>query len=674
MDRLSSMMSWLQIPQRVFGGFSIVIALTIILAALFFSVLNGVHGGAQTLASANRASLNMVDLVVELQDYQTAIMNYILFQDERATQAAKVAIEKITEIPQRARAITASDSYSDKIAAIETAVAEYQTAFHDITEAIARRTELVAGTSALSADLSNTLQAVVDSGVNANNRSLVQSGLRAGQALQLTRVGTAQFLSNHDPNVANLIQENVAKIITELKPMRENAAELPRVQRFCNRIESELGDMRNAINSVLQEDRALAHAQDNSRHASAVLIEMVTALRSAFTQTQATAENHVFTVIDKMTTRSAIFATAIILVSSLLAWLIGATISRPLKRIAKIMGTLAKGDYSVDVPYRTYRDEIGGMADAVQVFKENAERISELSRESERMKTVAAQERTALLAQTVDRLDQTVAASLSQVSQSTSHMKTATATVVEKMGKAEASGAQIVQATADSLGNVESIAAATEELSSTIDEISHRISDCVRIAAATSDAANLASHTVENLAGQADRIGSIVRMIHGIADQTNLLALNATIEAARAGNAGRGFAVVAGEVKSLAAQTAQATEEITRQVQSIQSATGQAVDGIRIISRVAGQSREVATGIAAAIEEQSATTQDISRGAQHAADRIRNVAANIGLVVTCVTDANRSAYSLDQESAQIVEECRALQSQVKTFTETVLAA
>jgi methyl-accepting chemotaxis protein len=132
--------------------------------------------------------------------------------------------------------------------------------------------------------------------------------------------------------------------------------------------------------------------------------------------------------------------------------------------------------------------------------------------------------------------------------------------------------------------------------------------------------------------------------------------------------------VVAGEVKSLAAQTAQATEEITRQVQSIQTATGQAVDGIRTISRVAGPSREVATGIAAAIEEQSATTQDISRGAQHAADRIRNVAANIGLVVTCVTDANRSVCSLDQESAQIVDECRALQSQVKTFTETVLAA
>ncbi len=225
----------------------------------------------------------------------------------------------------------------------------------------------------------------------------------------------------------------------------------------------------------------------------------------------------------------------------------------------------------------------------------------------------------------------------------------------------------VSEASERSAGNVQTVAAATEELSASIAEISKQVARSTEIAAAAVDEATNANGTIEGLARMAERIGDVVQLITEIADQTNLLALNATIEAARAGEAGKGFAVVAAEVKSLAKQTAQATEEITSQIKEIQGATDSAVGAIQGVTRTIGDIREIATSIASAVEEQTATTHDISRNVQEAAVSAEQVSSNIRGVVTAAAETGSSSSQVLDAARELSRHADKLKSEINAF-------
>ena len=345
----------------------------------------------------------------------------------------------------------------------------------------------------------------------------------------------------------------------------------------------------------------------------------------------------------------------------------------PLHTIRDAMLKVAGGDLSVATGYGQRHDEIGALDGALETFKQQAEDKLKIEAQ-ERDRNAGAMVRQRAVETYVTEFEGAVRQTLQQLGDASGEMrKTSTGlSTVSRQTNARVEVAQ--KASGDASMSVDSVAAAAEELSASISDISKQASHAAGIASRAVDEARKTDGTVQGLASSAGRIGEVVGLINSIAAQTNLLALNATIEAARAGEAGRGFAVVASEVKSLASQTAKATEEISEQISDIQKVAGEAIDAIKGIGSIIGEVNEVATAIAAAVQEQGAATQEITRSTQFAAQGTRNVSENITGVRTDADAAAAAAENVKSASATLETQSQHLGNQVSEFLGKIRAA
>jgi methyl-accepting chemotaxis protein len=364
---------------------------------------------------------------------------------------------------------------------------------------------------------------------------------------------------------------------------------------------------------------------------------------------------------------------AVIAASAGLVMMIRRRICRPIVDITACMSRLAGGDTAGEIPAGDRRDEIGAMAAAVEVFKENMIKADRLAAEqsaendSKMRRARALDDLTRSFESRVGELVKGLSSS-SAAMESTARSMSSTASGTNRQAGA------VADASEQTTTNVQMVASATEELTSSITEISRQVAQSAQISTRAVEDARRTGETAQSLAAGAQRIGDVVTLIQNIAAQTNLLALNATIEAARAGEAGRGFAVVASEVKSLAGQTANATTEISEQVAAIQAASDQTVAAIRNVVDVITEIDQIGGAIAAAIEQQGSATREIARNVQQAAHGTQNVTSNIAGVQQAANETGAAATQVLGAAEQLSQQSQDLASQVDRFLADVRAA
>jgi methyl-accepting chemotaxis protein len=352
---------------------------------------------------------------------------------------------------------------------------------------------------------------------------------------------------------------------------------------------------------------------------------------------------------------------------------VGRRVIRPLRSIESAMLKVAGGDLSADAPFAQRGDEIGGLARALGAFKANAAEKARIEDE-QRARHEEAAARQQMVDDAIVAFESQVHEALHALGAAAQDMRATSDGMSATATQSNAQVKTVAGASEEASSNVETVAAASEELSASINEISHQVSRAAEIAGRAVEETRQTDGTVQGLAEAAAKIGEVVKLINDIAGQTNLLALNATIEAARAGEAGKGFAVVASEVKSLANQTAKATEEISAQITAVQNVTKEAVEAIQRIGGTIGEVSTVATSIASAVEEQGAATQEITRNTQEAARRTKDVSDNVAGVTQGADATGAAAGGVTSAAEALGLQADRLRGQVDDFLAKIRAA
>ena len=496
-------------------------------------------------------------------------------------------------------------------------------------------------------------------------RADVLFALREGKAGNRdAQQGVAGETADHIKNFEERIAVNKA---TELAPEARKA-----LDDMGPALETYIGSAKQIVELAFKDNYA-------GQQAFAAFLEKFEALEVKMTEAndaiQASADAIKADIDAKV--RRLFILLAIVIAASVVAvvgvlTLTARSVVRPVKAMTDAMSSLAAGDLSTEVPGRDRKDEIGAMAGALGVLKENSARAQQLSSEQGQVHETQRQ-RAEALERLCRNFDAEMSKGLSDVAQSLQTMQTAVSSMAKSAEQTAGEAHHANEASAHTASSVGSVANATGELSSTISDITRQVAQSNQIAGEAANQARQTNEQIKGLATAAEKVGAIVQLINEIASQTNLLALNATIEAARAGEAGKGFAVVASEVKNLASQTAKATDEIASHVGAIQTETQRSVSAIQSVAAIIEQINQITSSVASAVEQQGAATQEIVKSVDQASGGTREVTESINTVVGAAGESRNAAARLTDVTSALSSQSQSLRAGVERFLANVKA-
>jgi len=606
-----------------------------------------------------------------MEAIRSAETRYRLAGEAAALQVRDDSAAEIRTLLPESIAISKSpehrEIYEGVLASLQTHDESFRHYLAAVREAAEARGRLSAGGEALAADTGRMVETFA-----AQDPAMGAAAAGVERAVLLVRIASWRYLAANDPGEAETFRTRADSAATLLAKLAGGST--PKLAERVTPVSAALAAYSADFAATFAAtQRGVGIYEAELMPQLVAMQQRLAAAVSGLTSDFAASSSSSRQIIHYSTALQAVLAGVVLVLGTLLAFLIGRGIVRPLTGMTGAMTRLAAGDTATDIPARGSRDEIGDMARAVEVFRQNAIRADALAAEQDGERA-GKERRAAQLSELVRGFEAQVSGLVGALSSSSTELEATAQSMTATAGQTNSQASAVAAAAEEASAGVQTVAAAAEELSCSISEISRQVAQAARVTARAVGDARRTDDIVRALAQGAQKIGDVVGLITSIAGQTNLLALNATIEAARAGDAGKGFAVVASEVKSLAQQTARATEEIAGQIAQIQAATQEAVGAIGGITLTIGEVSAIATAIAAAVEQQGAATSEIASNVAQTASSTQDVSATISGVSEAAQSAGMAASQVLGAAGTLSRQAEQLTREVESFVAGMRAA